>query len=1411
VTGTLTPAHTFKDNGSYTVTLTVTDAANATATDTALVTVSNVPPTATLGNNGPVAPTASVTISFTNQSDPSPVDTAAGFKYSYDFNNDGTWDVTDSTSPTAQTSFPAAGSYTVKGRIKDKDGGYTDYTTTVEVTSTTGLVAYFPFDEGSGTTVHSTVGGLTGTISNASWSTNGKYGDALSFNGTNSWVTVADSNALDLTTGMTLEAWVQPVVINGWECVILKEDTTDLAYALYADDNGDDIGGLRVPSVSIREGSTTYEAHGASQVSLNTWTHLAATYDGSVIRYYVNGTLTNSVNQAGAINTTTGVLRFGGDSLWGEYFNGLIDEVRIYNRALSASEIQADMNPAPTVTAVSPANGATAVATATPVTVTFSQAMDATTITTSSVQLQGPGGTAVSANVSYNASNYTATLTPSASLALQSTYTVIVHGGTGANAVKNSSGNPMGSDFNSTFTTTDGSPPTANAGSDQSGNEGSGISFSGSVSGGVAPFSYDWNWGDGSQDTTGTLAPTHAFPDNGTYTVTLTVTDSANHTGTDTATATVANVPPTASFGNNGPVAPNASVTIAFNNQYDPSSVDTAAGFKYSYDFNNDGTWDITDSTSASATTSFATPGTYTVKGRIKDKDGGYTDYTTTVQVNSGTAPAAPTDLSAAAVSQSEVNLVWDLSDATDTGVVVERKTGSGGTYQTLAVLPGGEDTYTDTSGWASKTYYYRVKARNAGGDSAYSAEVSATTDAVPSGALAVVSNLHLTANSPTTATIAFTDTNSGKSPLYLLERSSDGVSYRVVASLQSSTSDQDYGLTPGATYYYRVRAGSYSYSTSDYSAPVPITMPSPASGLPAVPAGIEAIDLSATSTKLTWTNTDPSNPQFAIERAVLDPYTGTQSWSQIAVTAAGATSFTDTGLTPETPYAYRVRAKNATGYSDYGSPGDDVQQSMFGNYVGVDTASAGTGSPKTYDIGPGQPYPSIGALDWSIVGPGDTVRIHYKPGGYHEIFQIAGRGTPAAWITVEGVPDPATGALPVIDGQNAVLATQFENHYPPLSGSGLIVIGARLGYTAGYRPGYIEVEGLQVQNSYSAYQFTNFDGTVESYGNVGAGIYIERADHVTLYNNVVTNNGEGIFGAGQSGFDRLMTNITLDSNYIYGNGNVGTDQQHNTYLEGIDTLYQFNQYGPLRDGSGGIGLKDRSVGTIIRYNNIVGGQHQIQLSESQNQMDLAITIPRYHQSYVYGNVLTDPPGDSSDPIWYGGDLGLDVFQRKGVLYLWNNTIVVQSTHAQVYGINAIEMTSSAETLDARNNIFAAVPSTSGSPTYFGLLSGYASAYFGVNWVSAGWQMTVDNSGFTGHAGGTADLITGSSQDPGFVNGAGGDFHLAAGSVAIDASGRVAGNEVPFSLDWEYEDPHTGKQRTVVGSAPDLGAFEYGI
>ena len=108
------------------------------------------------------------------------------------------------------------------------------------VDAQTGLVAAYNFNEGTGTaTADATGNGHTGTVSGATWNAAGKNGAALSFDGVNDWVTIADTALLDLTSGMTLEAWIRPSVVTNWRTVILKERSGGLSYALYSSgDNG---------------------------------------------------------------------------------------------------------------------------------------------------------------------------------------------------------------------------------------------------------------------------------------------------------------------------------------------------------------------------------------------------------------------------------------------------------------------------------------------------------------------------------------------------------------------------------------------------------------------------------------------------------------------------------------------------------------------------------------------------------------------------------------------------------------------------------------------------------------------------------------------------------------------------------------------------------------------------------------------------------------------------------------------------------------------------------------------------------------------------------------------------------------------------------------------------------------------
>ena len=145
------------------------------------------------------------------------------------------------------------------------------------------------------------------------------------------------------------------------------------------------------------------------------------------------------------------------------------------------------------------------------------------------------------------------------------------------------------------------------------------------------PIAYSWDFGDGSPAATGN-APSHSYADNGSYTVTLTVSDGVNVI-TGNAVATIANVVPTATFQVPGvTITAGAPFAIAMIGATDPSSTDVAAGFSYTFDCEGDGTF-TAPSTTPNVTCILSSAGTYTTWGRVHDKDGGQSSYNGTVTV----------------------------------------------------------------------------------------------------------------------------------------------------------------------------------------------------------------------------------------------------------------------------------------------------------------------------------------------------------------------------------------------------------------------------------------------------------------------------------------------------------------------------------------------------------------------------------------------------------------------------------------------------------------------------------------------------------------------------------------------------------------------------------------------------------
>jgi len=129
---------------------------------------------------------------------------------------------------------------------------------------------------------------------------------------------------------------VAPSTTTDWRTIMLKERAAGLAWGIY----GSNDAGLTAGYVHI---GADIVANGNARLPINAWSHVALTFDGATLRLYINGTLNTATSVSGATATSALPLRIGGNSIWGEFFSGRIDDVRIYNRPLSSSEVQSDM------------------------------------------------------------------------------------------------------------------------------------------------------------------------------------------------------------------------------------------------------------------------------------------------------------------------------------------------------------------------------------------------------------------------------------------------------------------------------------------------------------------------------------------------------------------------------------------------------------------------------------------------------------------------------------------------------------------------------------------------------------------------------------------------------------------------------------------------------------------------------------------------------------------------------------------------------------------------------------------------------------------------------------------------------------------------------------------------------------
>lgn len=437
-----------------------------------------------------------------------------------------------------------------------------------------------------------------------------------------------------------------------------------------------------------------------------------------------------------------------------------------------------------------------------------------------------------------------------------------------------------------------------------------------------------------------------------------------------------------------------------------------------------------------------------------------------------------------------------------------------------------------------------------------------------------------------------------------------------------------------------------------------------------------------------------------------------------------------------------------------------------------------------TYNVGPGMPYDSIGAVPLESLNPGDTVKIYYRPIPYYEKWVIARTGTINAPIVFYGVPS-GTGELPVIDGRNAVTRLQLDYWS---ENRGIINIGGSS--VPNQNPNYIVIENLEIRSARPPYAFYDDQGQLASYANNASPIYVVQGSNITIRNCILHDCGNGFFVAHQG------KSIIVEKCYIYDNGIENSIYEHNNYTEAQGIIFQYNYFSHLRSGCLGNNLKDRSSGCVIRYNWIEYGNRQLDLVDSDYPEIYNDTT--YRKTFVYGNVLIEQTDEgNSQIVHYGGDSGDTTHYRHGCLYFYNNTIISKRSG----NTTIFRLSTNLESCDARNNIFY----VTASGNRLAMLAEYGFLVSRHNWLKPNW--VISHSTFQGTFIDSGGIITGS--DPGFVDFNNEDFHLLSNSQCRDAGTFLASQVLPHNnVIYQYIKHRQYENRPYDGVF-DIGAFEY--
>lgn len=283
-------------------------------------------------------------------------------------------------------------------------------------------------------------------------------------------------------------------------------------------------------------------------------------------------------------------------------------------------------------------------------------------------------------------------------------------------------------------------------------------------------------------------------------------------------------------------------------------------------------------------------------------------------------APAAPTNLLATSKGTNEIDVTWSFAGSSITGFILQHRDNSTSTWVTVATLGADVRSYADTGVNANTNYSYRVVAYNGVGNSAWSNEHHAITDAVPViVAPAVPTGVTAKANGTSIIKLTWTAGSSDQTGFKIQRMLATGTQWEDLATVGSTVNTySDITVTDGTQYIYRVQAvntaGASGWSTTA-SATTSVKNPTtPSTTAPAKPTNLFVTAIGANEIDLVWSDNSSNELGFKIQRRD----NNTTTWVDIASVGANVTSYKDMLAKPGTNYSYRVLATNTAGVSGW-------------------------------------------------------------------------------------------------------------------------------------------------------------------------------------------------------------------------------------------------------------------------------------------------------------------------------------------------------------------------------------------------------------------------------------------------------------------------------------------------------------